>query len=450
MAGTGPRTGTSLRAMRLAAFAGLLVCLTLPAAAGRPLAPARQSADEVRVTVASRPFARSRLTVGVTHAQHSLDRWGDPAARRRGQELVRAVAGVQNQHVYGWGARNPNPAPGVYDWRSLDRRVRLMRALGGTPVLTLCCAPDWMTRLGTRTSTYPNLAPLDEHLDDFAALAARIARRYPDVRHFMVWNEMKGFFNYDLNAWDAERYTRLYNRVYDALKAVDPAIRVGGPYLVIEGTGTGGPGYGRARPITPRDRAVLDYWLEHKHGADFLAVDRKTVSASHDSAGYGRGQALRLTRWFGSVTRQLRQMTDLPVWFAEDYFRGDADWDYQAAGLASMLREELVSGASVSLRWAPQGQAGGAFGGNDQNLFSDTARPGGGTPFPAYRAYRAIAREFGPGTPLTRVHARPDTVAGVASPRAVLLINQRAAPARVTLAGRPVLLGRYGVRVVER
>ncbi|GAA2924093.1 hypothetical protein GCM10020221_20110 [Streptomyces thioluteus] len=40
----------------------------------------------------------------------------------------------------GWGAENPEPAPGRYDFESLDERVALMRATGAVPVLT-CAAP---------------------------------------------------------------------------------------------------------------------------------------------------------------------------------------------------------------------------------------------------------------------------------------------------------------------
>ena len=127
-----------------------------------------------------------------------------------------------------------------------------MRRLGTTPVITLCCAPDWMTRLGTPTSHYPLLPPTEAHVRDFADLAARVARRYPDVRRFVVWNEMKGLWDPQAHAWDVQRYTRLYNAVHDALKAVDPGILVGGPYLNVRGTGSrslGRHGHQTADPL---------------------------------------------------------------------------------------------------------------------------------------------------------------------------------------------------------
>ena len=50
----------------------------------------------------------------------------------------------QNHHLMGFGTLNPEPAPGEYDWESLDRRMRLTEDTGARTVLTLCCAPDWM------------------------------------------------------------------------------------------------------------------------------------------------------------------------------------------------------------------------------------------------------------------------------------------------------------------
>lgn len=406
----------------------------------------------VRVSVdRESPAGESRLALGVTHNQHSLDPWGDPAAVARGWRLLDRAVTFHNQHIYGWGTRNPNPAPGVFDWKSLDRRMAGIRASGGTPVITLCCAPDWMTALGTPTSTYPNVPPTEANHAAFAELARQVARRYPYVKHYLVWNEMKGFWDHAANNWDFAAYTRMYNAVHDALKSVDRSIRVGGPYLVIEGTGSrslGKTGYGTAAPITERNREVLSHWLARSRGADFLAVDRKTVSNSHDRHDYTRAQQLSFTRWFGETTRQLRALTDLPVWYAEDYFVDDGGLRFQAAGLAAMLREHVLSGAAVSLRWGPQGRD--EPGGRAQSLFSDTRSANGGRPYPAYRVYRAFHRHFGRGARLWRARSTaPGRVDVLASRSATLLINRRAAPVQVRIGPRSVRLGRYGVRVLQ-
>jgi hypothetical protein len=403
------------------------------------------SAPPVRVTVdPGRVIGHSRLALGVTHTHFSLDPWGDPAAIRRGRRALR-FARYQNQHLYGWGTRNPEPAPGRFDWDSLDRRVRMMRRVGAEPVITLCCAPDWMTKLGRASSSYPNLPPTPEHYDDFADLARRAAERYPDVRHFLVWNEMKGLYDHDLGNWDYVAYTDLYNRVYDALKAVSPRIAVGGPYLVIEGTGSGGESHETADPITERDRATLEYWLSHKHGADFLAVDRKTQS-NHDGRTYSRRRMLGLTRWFGDITRQLRALTPLPVWFAEDSFVDDRNPRVQAAGLAAMLAAEIRGGASVSLRWGPQAVAGEPV---EQNLFTDTRVRGGGRPLPPLAIYRGVGRWFGRGTPLVRARTSSGSVLATATRQVVLVVNRTNRPRTVVVGGRSAYLAGFGARFLS-
>jgi hypothetical protein len=177
----------------------------------------------------------SQLDVGVTHMQYSLDAWGDADALARGKQLLRQAATYQNQHIHGFGVGPINPVPGVYDWSSLDRRVQLMRDTGAIPVITLCCAPTWMVDPNWTDGTdWSKLAwaPLPEHEDHFAELSRQVALRYPDVEYFQVWNELKGMYDSTLNRWDYERYTRLYNKVYDAIKGARPSAKIGGPYVV--------------------------------------------------------------------------------------------------------------------------------------------------------------------------------------------------------------------------
>lgn len=152
--------------------------------------------------------------------------------------MLSRVPMLQNQHIMGWGAGNPEPAPGRNDFRDLDRRIRFMSGSQALPIITLCCSPDWMKGGSSGRTDWTQLetAPRREHFDDYAKLAATVARRYPTVKHFMVWNELKGFWNTPQNRWDIEGYTELYNKVYDALKAVDKDIKVGGPYVSVGST----------------------------------------------------------------------------------------------------------------------------------------------------------------------------------------------------------------------
>ena len=168
-----------------------------------------------------------RLQLGVTHTRRSLDPDEPDAARHRGVAILGDHGAVwQNHHLMGFGTLNPEPAPGAYDWESLDRRMRLTDETGGRVTLTLCCAPDWMKGGAPGTTDWTRLEddPLPEHFADFAALAAAAVQRYPQVERVLVWNELKGFYRTDLNRWDQEGYTALYNAVYRAVKAVRPDV----------------------------------------------------------------------------------------------------------------------------------------------------------------------------------------------------------------------------------
>jgi hypothetical protein len=190
----------------------------------------------------SEKLLSSSYLAGVTHTQRSIDSWGNSAAIKNAKLLLDSVTHYQNQHIMGWGTLNPWPDstitnPGNWNWSSLDGRMKLIRETNGVPVITLCGAPTWMHNPSMNGQTDWNAlekAPTKDHYDDFAHLCAEVARRYPDVIHFQVWNEFKGFYNSSKNRWDYENFTVMYNMVYDSLKAVNPEILVGGPYVVMD------------------------------------------------------------------------------------------------------------------------------------------------------------------------------------------------------------------------
>ncbi len=426
------------------------LALGVPALLAGPGAATEPVRGKVSVRVDRRaPVATSRLWLGVTHTQVGV------GGGRKGLAQIRDLLGgatrFQNQHLYGWGAANPEPARGVFAWASLDRRIARMRAVGTEPVITLCCAPDWMTRLRRRSSTYPTLPPTAARVRDFAALAAAVARRYPDVRHFIVWNQMKGYYVRSSRTWDAPGYTRLYNAVYSALKRVDRRIRVGGPYISLEGSGSGSfatrPSYATVRPLTRRNREVLSYWLRHKRGADFVAISRPLISPDHDHNRYTTAQLLGLVHWFGGVARKVRAMTRLPLWYAEDHVRpllGRA----ATAGEAMMLMEQMRAGVAVSLRWGPQASPRGPAWRFSEALYGRSKTTGGVRPLAFYPLYRAMHRHFAPGTPLFKVRSSSPDVQAVASRTAALVVNTLPRTLAVSVDGRRVRLPGYGFRVV--
>jgi hypothetical protein len=386
---------------------------------------------------------------GFTHTQFSAD-YGSRQADRVIQEALTRRPLVQNQHIMGWGADNPEPEPGVYDFASLDRRIDLIRKTQGIPVITLCCAPDWMKggRPGETRWDQLTLAPLPEHYDEFAELCARIARRYPDVKHFMVWNEFKGFYDEKNARWDARGYTELYNQVYRAVKEVNPRNNIGGPYIDMANPPPGtAPGTsalsGPWGIVDQRALDAFDYWLAHKHGADFAVIDGHATTRS------GAPDEFTALQKFGAVSQWVQARTDLPLWWAEWYVEpaGSGRSPEQEVALRTAAMIEMAkSGVHTSLYWNP------APGDSSCTtcLWTDTATDDGGRPLPLLTTVlQNFARWFPPGTPLEELPA-PATVRVLAQPRMAVVTSIQGAPTTVSIDGRDVRLAPYQTRWISR
>lgn len=403
---------------------------------------------------------------GFTHTQYSADQ-GSAGAVARVEGLLSRTALPQNQHIMGWGADNPEPVNGRYDFEAMDRRIDFVRASGGTPVITLCCAPDWMKggKAGAGSTDWSQsaleTAPTPDHYEDFAALAATVARRYPDVRHFIVWNEFKGFWNDSEGRWDYEGYTRLYNLVYKALKKVNDQIMVGGPYLVMDSVD---PRQEHDASTTVRgpwgamDQRVLDafdYWNAHRAGADFVVVDGSSYTRDDDLLPDEFAATDKLTA-VGAWVR--RRTGGLPLWWAEYYVEpGDANderkgWSedhrvaVQASGMIAMVR----GGASSGFYWNPEKRQGADCAGC---LWTPTDTAGGGRALPLYDLVSRFGREFPPGTVYRTVPAARDDVPGVrvlADDKTVLVVNTLDRTISARIDGRRFDMKAYEVKWLRR
>ncbi|NOK63665.1 MAG: hypothetical protein GFH27_549379n8 [Chloroflexi bacterium AL-W] len=392
----------------------------------------------------STPIGTSQMKLGATHTRHTLNvADGQPEAVMQARSILASVAQYQNQHIMGWGALNPNPAPGEYDWSSLDARINIIREMGAEPVITLCCAPDWMKGGKAGTTDWDKLtwAPFPTHYDDFAQLSAEVAQRYPDVKYFQVWNEMKGFWSKENQNWDYFAYTKLYNKVYDAVKEVRPDAQIGGLYMVIEGTGSHKGGWPTETPIRARQWEVINHWVEHQHGADFIILDRGLID-NHDDHPYTVDEQMQLTPMFGKVIQQIRTRTDLPIWWGEWYTGGEGQ---VAATIAtSVLYHMLVNGSSMALLWNPMevGESGHA-------LFADVRDTNGGQPTDFYKSFRFMARHFGPGTELYATTSSSPDVEVLASPDKTVIINKRNNPVVVNVNGLRLDISAYDMRMID-
>ncbi len=417
----------------IAAGLAVLAAAAAGCSGGGPTAPAPAAPDE---TVQSLDLTgpgwswrgqAQPLELGVTHTEFSLDPEEPAAARDRATAILRGNAGAwQNNHLMGFGTLNPEPAPGEFDWGSLDRRMELVTDTQGRTVLTLCCAPDWMKggRAGETDWSRLEDAPDPGEYDDFAALAAAAVRRYPQVQRVLVWNELKGFYNSNKARWDYEGYTELYNKVYTAVKAARPDVLVGGPYVVLSSLDPGADGGSDlSGPWGVADKDALDvveYWLKNKVGADFVAVDGGSETRQQTLPASVQVGAQK----FADITAWIKERTDLPVWWAEFYpsvpvgEQGGASSPASAAATLATVAAYADSGVQGALLWSPQGDDGLDF----SALWTDSRGGGGGLPTPLTAGWNWLAPRLAAGD-VEIAHSATMPLLAFRAPDGALVVN---------------------------
>ena len=356
--------------VRLVAALCAVFAMALAACSGPAPAPAPTPSDVAKRTI---PFdgdwgwvqEPTPMQLGVTHTQDSLNSSEPADARARGTAILSNGGAIwQNVHLMGFGTLNPEPSPGEYDWSSLDTRMQLVKDTGGKTVLTLCCSPDWMKGGPEGATDWDKLerAPLPEHFEDFAKLAAATVQRYPQVQRVLVWNELKGFYNDDQNRWDYEGYTALYNDVYKAVKAVRPDVQIGGPYAVITSLDPGQPDssslQGTWGVADQRSLDILDYWLAQqrrrrlhrgrrrlRHPAEDETRPRSTSDARSSRRSTTGSSSARSCRSGGPSSTPTSPTASTP---------GQSSPASAAADLAT-IGAMARSGAAGALKWGPQG-----------------------------------------------------------------------------------------------
>ncbi|GAA1312828.1 GH39 family glycosyl hydrolase [Pseudonocardia xinjiangensis] len=430
--------------MRRAHLAAVLVALTLAlvacsSGAVAPTGPVNLSQETLKAIGLGADWNWKKqaapLQLGVTHTQESLDPEEPAQARDRGVAVLKNNGAIwQNVHLMGFGTLNPEPAPGQYDWSTLDQRMKLVKDTGGRTVLTLCCSPDWMKGGAPGETDWSQLetAPEPAHFDDFAALAAQAVQRYPQIERVLVWNELKGFYNSALNRWDYEGYTELYNKVYTAVKAVRPDVQVGGPYVVMTSLDPGSPDSSDVRgPWGVADQRaldVVDYWLANNVGADFIAVDGGTATRNDTVAAPADAAA----RKFADLTAWIRQRSPLPVWWAEFYpdvpsgEDGGPTSQASAASTLAVLAAYAQSGVSVALLWGPQGADLGF-----SALWTDSTKSDGGRPTPLTAPWQWLVPRLASGD-VSVGHSPNLPMLAFRAPDGLLLVNLTAKPIELT------------------
>lgn len=344
-----------------------------------------------------------------------------PAAASSAQRVLAKFAGSYvDQSIYGFGANaDPEPEPGVYDMSSIASRISLITSEGGVPVISLYGAPGWMRSPSSANARQFEQPPSPDHYQDFAALAAHVATSFPQVKYFVVWNELKGFWDPSTHSWNYQAYTEMYNDVYEAIKNVRPEDEVGGPYAVMsaEPQPVSGVVSTVKGPFGYLDQDMLEavtYWLANKVGADFIAVDGATENAK---VGNQVVNPVTAAEQYAVVDAWIRSQTDLPIWWMESHIQPKSGWSQSQAAAARVatLAEMSSSGASVGMQWQPQEQSGWP----DEGLWTSTLSSGGGQPTPLAsvlsRALPVIERDpvLAPGEP-AGVLVASDSAGGLA------------------------------------
>jgi hypothetical protein len=169
---------------------------------------------------------------------------------------LRAAGGSDNRITVLWDPDRPET---ILEKPFLDRALPVAKAKGVRVVLHVFPA--------TPTSVTSSPAAVKE----FAAFLARLAETYPSVREFVVGNEpnqprfWRPQFSAAGKALAAGAYVALLAQSYDALKAVDPAIRV---------IGLGLSGRGNDTPLAPSNASTSPVRFLRDLGAAYRASGR--------------------------------------------------------------------------------------------------------------------------------------------------------------------------------
>lgn len=209
--------------------------------------PTRAPAADIATTCRGRAL----LTLGAAVLSLTALLWAQTSSARAGTPLEKGfwgptqIDGVSQFPIYddlgvtifqmsvSWASAAPtrpraarDPRDPAYQWPAdVDFAISQARRHGMKVLLMLTNAPPWANR-----GRAPEYAP--DRPSDFAAFARAAARRYPSVRHWMIWgepsrsNNFKPFVAQPFNSpitpaqkRAPRRYARLLDAAYGQLKA---------------------------------------------------------------------------------------------------------------------------------------------------------------------------------------------------------------------------------------
>jgi len=222
----------------------------------------------------------------------------------------------------------------AYRWNAADALLNGLRNHGIEAVVTLIGTPRWAN--GGRS---PNWAPTNPA--SFASFAYAAAKRYPQVRRWVIWNEPNK--NWSLRPTAPETYVRLLNAAYVAIKRVNPRDVVAGGVTAPRG------GSGDVEPIA---------WIRGMRAAgarlDAYAHHPYPLSPGETpwSGGCGDCQSLTLASLNRLLAEVSRAFGPKPVWLTEyGYQTNPPD---RALGVSKSLQARYIAEAALRTYRAPR------------------------------------------------------------------------------------------------
>jgi hypothetical protein len=459
------------------------------------------STATITVTIKKQCAITSQYASGLTISDSSLDpgNGGDPTAEANVESMMQQSTQYINTPIMGWGLPDPWPDPSTpapTDWSALDARVQMAVNMGKTPIITLAIAPWWMkgeymgdgkTQQLTASDEWQPIAYnsriLDNKMNDWTQLVQDVAQRYMsppyNVRNFQVWNELKGYFDSDTNAYDyttspgepngpnaRNGYTYMYNQVYKTLMNVATSqhvaqqdVKVGGPYVFADV-------WSNQKQSDPSDIStpygvfdqrpldVIQYWLQHKIGAGFITFDssledRDTMKILNQQPFVAANLFADMVSWIRSLNPSLYPgSTTLPInlaeWFSWTETSGTTVYEDNALKAYTMM-QFIQAGGGTALSWNNFGN-----GGSDYGLWTSTAAYGGGQPYPWYSTYKSLYDDFSAGTVIYKADVSDATeVAAMASNSKLMLVNKTANSVTVHVNGTTIPLTPYEVSITN-
>lgn len=455
--------------------------------------------DVPSVTInVSSPDGVSQFSPGISQVDTTLDYpSGNNSLKAvdNVKSLIKNAIPYENTPIMAWGLPDPWPSPSQKEpgnWSALDSRLHLILDTGGIPVITLAEAPWWMmgqlqpngtTRLLTESDEWSDIAYssriLDNKMGAWLQLVQRVAERYMappyNVRYFQVWNELKGYYDPITNAYDyttsagnsggsnaKHGYTYMYNQVYGRLMQIATSlgiptnnVKVGGPYVVMDSwsstqqsnpsTITKAYGTYDQRPLD-----VVQYWLQHKAGAGFIALDASNGNKDNVNITDPFTAAEKfadVTHWVRSLNAKLYpDAATLPIWWAEWYadpYTDITNSDYNNAVKSYAIIQLVKAGGAIAFSWGGTGDNGGNTG-----LWTITEDDSQALPW--YYSYKAFKDYFSPGTQLYKTLITPSgSVAALASATKIMLVNKTPKSVTVSVNDAIVSLSPYQVRLIN-